>query len=643
MTLNRTFGMLLYGLLTAVVLPLALLAWARVATPNVSLPAIHAVALGGAVAVLGGLLLISGILSLIILGKGVPMNPYPPPRYVSRGTYRFVRNPIYVGFLMLCVGIALAAGSASGLWLVCPVVMLGCAALVLGYENIDLEKRFGHPLPKPLLRLASGTEEAPALADRLSIYFLVLVPWLALYEVLACLGVPADAVVGFLPFEMKLPVVEWTEALYGATYLLVALVPWVAPTKRVLRQFALQGIVATFLMILFFTAIPVIAPPRPFTPQTVLGKLLLFERGFDTPANAFPSYHVFWALLAMSVFAQWRPRWRLAWWTLGAAVSLSCITTGMHALVDVLAGVLLFFGVRKMRGLWEFARRSAERVANSWQEWQWGRIRLINHGLYAGLGAGLAVAVAGLLVGPHLATSLLFVAFCALAVSGLWAQFVEGSPSLLRPYGYYGGVLGIILGSLLAGPLFGTSPWLLLAAFSVAGPWVQSFGRLRCLVQGCCHGRAAPAPLGIVYRHPRSRVCRLAGLEGVPIHPTPLYSILWNVVIAAVMTRLWFLQAPLAIIGGLYLILTGVGRFVEEAYRGEPQTRSMGGLRFYQWIALFTVVAGAAVTCVRTPPVPAGLHFSASVWVTALLFGTATWFALGVDFPSSNRRFARLA
>ena len=88
--------------------------------------------------------------------------------------------------------------------------------------------------------------------------------------------------------------------------------------------------------------------------------------------------------------------------------------------------------------------------------------------------------------------------------AALWAQYVEGSAQLLRPYGFYGGLLGGTLGA-MAAPLFHTSPWMVLAVFSVSGPSAQAFGRLRCLVQGCCHGSPAPDAVGIRYVHPRSR------------------------------------------------------------------------------------------------------------------------------------------
>jgi protein-S-isoprenylcysteine O-methyltransferase Ste14 len=641
-TIRFSAGALLYGLLFVLVLPIGLVEWAGATERIVTLPAVQSLPLGIAGILLGAVLLGSGVISLMVYGDGPPMNPYPPSRYVTRGPYFVTRHPIYAGFSFLCAGVSLAYGSPGGLWLVTPVVILSCTALVMGFENSDLRRRFGGTLPEPYLRYPPADDEAPAFRDWLSVQVLVLLPWLMLYEWLAALGTSEDAIVAFLPFEKNLPVVEWTEILYASTYLFVIIAPAVAPTKRVLRDFAVQGLAATLLMVIVFISIPLVAPPREFIPVTLPGDLLAFERGFDTPANAFPSYHVIWILLAMSVFAQKMPRARYAWWGLGIAISLSCMTTGMHALVDVVAGIIVFVAVRNLRGIWEFLRRSAEHVANSWREWKWGPVRVINHGVYAGIGSFLAVAIVGFLIGVENMAAGVLVGFSALIVSALWAQFVEGSPSLLRPYGFYGGVLGIILGSLLSWPLFGVDPWLPLAAYSVAGPWVQSFGRLRCLVQGCCHGHEAPAGMGIVYRHPRSRVCRLSDLGGVPVHPTPVYSILWNVVIAALLTRLWFGHAPLALIGGLYLILTGVGRFVEEAYRGEPQTRIAAGLRFYQWIGVSTVLAGAGVTCLVSGAAAGVLQFDWLIVAFAALVGAVTWFALGVDFPRSDRRFARL-
>ena len=133
---------------------------------------------------------------------------------------------------------------------------------------------------------------------------------------------------------------------------------------------------------------------------------------------------------------------------------------------------------------------------------------------------------------------------------------------------------------------------------------MQAAGRLRCLVNGCCHGRPAVAAVGIRISHPRSRVAFLADLAGVPIHATQLYSILGNVVLGLLITRLWISGCPVALVCGIYAIGNGVSRFIEEGYRGEPQTPIILGLRLYQWLALSTVIIGAMVTNLTAPLPP---------------------------------------
>ncbi|HQQ77562.1 MAG TPA: prolipoprotein diacylglyceryl transferase, partial [Thermoanaerobaculia bacterium] len=398
----------------------------------------------------------------------------------------------------------------------------------------------------------------------------------------------------------------------------------------------------TALIVFLWLVLPVAAPPRPFEPQGPLGALLALERRFDSPACAFPSFHVAWAFLAAPVWAARLGRARSLAWAWAWAITLSCVTTGMHTVADVVSGLVAAALVLRLPAAWEALRAASERLANSWREWDFGAVRVINHGGWAALGTLAGVGLAASLAGESAVTAALLVAFSGLAGAGLWAQFIEGSPRLLRPYGYYGGVIGVVLGCLAARLTLGVDAWLLLGAFAVAAPWIQAAGRVRCLVQGCCHGAPAPPEVGIRYVHVRSRVCRLSDLGGVPLHPTPLYSILWNVVPALLGARLWAVRAPLPVIVGVYLLLAGIGRFVEESRRGEPQTPVFARLRLYQWMAAGTAAAGAAVTGLRATVVTPAPQPSAAALGTAVLFAAATWFALGVDFPRSNRRFARL-
>ena len=115
-------------------------------------------------------------------------------------------------------------------------------------------------------------------------------------------------------------------------------------------------------------------------------------------------------------------------------------------------------------------------------------------------------------------------------------------------------------------------------------------------------------------------------------------------VMGVLLARLWTLGASEGLIIGTYLVLAGLSRFVEESYRGEPQTPRVAGLRLYQWLAVFLVVVGGMATTVSTLPVPVtGLSLAAPVLGCSTVFALVCLFALGVDFPNSNRRFARLA
>jgi len=77
-------------------------------------------------------------------GKGTPAPFIPPSRLVVVGFYRYVRNPMYVGFAAGWIGLWVMLGHAS------PVVMAGVAAAALGvhlfvllYEEPTLRGTFG--------------------------------------------------------------------------------------------------------------------------------------------------------------------------------------------------------------------------------------------------------------------------------------------------------------------------------------------------------------------------------------------------------------------------------------------------------------------------------------------------------------------
>lgn len=645
----RKTGRLAYAALFVVVVPVGLILWARGAAPAVTLPAVHAFG-PGMVAAGGGILLVAaGAWGLIAQGGGLPLNAFPPPRLVRGGVYRWIRNPMYIGFVVMCAGVSIAVGSSAGLWLVTPSVALGAAALVYGFERHDLARRFGSAaLAPPLLSLPRAGDLPPTPAQRLAVFLWVFAPWLVTYYAVQALGRPAGAFGTILPFERRWPVWPWTEALYASTYLFIPLTALMTRSGRDLRRFAVQSGVATALVALLWLVVPVVAINRPFTPSGLLGRLLAFEQSHSRGVAAFPAFHVLWTLLAADAWsanarATGRGAWAWIGWTWAALITLSCLTTGMHTLVEVGAALVCYVPLRQLDAVWEWLRGGTERLANSWKEWRVGPVRFIVHGVYAAAAAGVGILVAGSAAGPRGLAAVTWIGVCILLGAGLWAQALEGSSRLLRPFGWYGGVAGGVIGAVSA-RLAGAPILPALAAFAVAAPWIQIGGRLRCLVQGCCHGGPAPAGVGIVYRHRRSRVTQLAQLAGVPIHATPLYSIAGNIVIGLLLARLRMVGATDALLVGSYLILGGTARFVEESYRAEPQTPIVAGLHIYQWIAIASVVIGAfGTTLPSSAASPPFAPITGGLLAAAGILAVVTGCAMGMDFPGSNRRFSRLA
>lgn len=712
---------LAYGTLFVVLLPVLLALWAArldALLPNLGGTGDEAIVAmpiaGGALLAAGLALMAWAMLSLRVVGGGLPMNAFPPPRLVESGPYALVPHPIYVGFAMACFGAGLACGSPAMLFIVAPAATLAAAALAIGHETPDLRRRFGRA-PRSTCAGVFAPELDPSTRPALHVVFgaaLALIPiWLFGYELIGHLPgsdalptridrlgpIPLDALWSAAPSWL----IALAIPLYTSGYALGLLGIALAPSVGVLRRMVVGGWTLSALGLLSFVVVPTtfaIAPPSLEVLSAELGDRIgrglhawmQFERSDGVgERNACPSFHVAWALLAAWALGERRDFWRVAGWLWCAAVVASCGLVGMHGAVDLVGGALLGAIGIAAPSLWRGALGSAERVANSWREWRIGPIRIINHGIYAGLAAAVGVLITGALVGPRLLGAVVLIALASLLGAAIWGQIVVGSKTLLRPFGYFGSVLGIGLALAImwaigwphagasnvasVGDLVGvghlgnasrlgsagvsadgidsvdtsrglgaTGLALLAAAAAVAAPWVQAIGRLRCLVQGCCHGAPSGTTPGIVYQHPKSRVCFVSGLLGVRVHATPLYSIVANVAIGLILARLWRIEAPANLITGAYLLLSGIARFVEESRRGESTTPVVGGLRLYQWFAVVVALGGAALTCVASAPVEPAAGVSPSLLITALAIGLVHFIAMGVDVPGGTVRFSRL-
>ncbi|CAF1577471.1 unnamed protein product, partial [Adineta steineri] len=226
-------------------------------------------------------------------GDGLPMNAYPPSKLVVTGVYKIFSHPIYIGSSLICFGLSMYYESKSGFLFVSPLLTLSWISLVYGYENEDLKQRFNKEYTwKTLLNIPENVKIKYEYADIISIYCLVFLPWLIFYEILLFIRPPSYSVSTYFEFEHNIPVIEWTEFFYVFTYPYVVFLPLILQTKQQVRCFIIDGLMNMSIGIYLQFILPFVAPPKQFIPKTILGEMLLYERSFDGPGCAFPSFHV---------------------------------------------------------------------------------------------------------------------------------------------------------------------------------------------------------------------------------------------------------------------------------------------------------------------------------------------------------------
>ena len=108
---------------------------------GVSLPA--ATEIPGAILVVVGAILVLACAGVFISrGRGTPAIFDAPRAFVAIGPYKYVRNPMYIGGLILLIGFGLFERSISILFLTLPLFLL-VHLFVLFYEEPTLTRKFG--------------------------------------------------------------------------------------------------------------------------------------------------------------------------------------------------------------------------------------------------------------------------------------------------------------------------------------------------------------------------------------------------------------------------------------------------------------------------------------------------------------------
>lgn len=162
---------------------------------------------------------------------------------------------------------------------------------------------------------------------------------------------------------------------------------------------------------------------------------------------------------------------------------------------------------------------------------------------------------------------------------------------------YYGGLIGAtVAGMIYVG-------WKRLPLWKIADVLAPSialgsvFGRIGCLLNGCCYGRACAAPWAITF--PEGHETHPAGMSAIPVHPTEIYDALLNFALYVFLAWLIRRKKFDGQIFATYLILYAVCRSIVEYFRGDyPADHVHNGLTSAQLVSIPIFIAGLALAAI---------------------------------------------
>lgn len=161
----------------------------------------------------------------------------------------------------------------------------------------------------------------------------------------------------------------------------------------------------------------------------------------------------------------------------------------------------------------------------------------------------------------------------------------------------YGAVLGALIAVVIYARVNKLSVWQLADIVAPGAIVGQAIGRIGCTINGCCYGLENPPwwAGAIVYTSPEHAL--LGTPIGVPLYPTQLYHLIWNLLGFAV---LWSLRKRLAPPGGLFLLYLAIYGAGDLAIRSVRQGAPfLFGLQQAQLIGIIVLLVTVPWLAVR--------------------------------------------
>ena len=121
----------------------------------------------------------------------------------------------------------------------------------------------------------------------------------------------------------------------------------------------------------------------------------------------------------------------------------------------------------------------------------------------------------------------------------------------------------------------------------------QAIGRVGCTLNGCCYGKPTDLPWAIVYTNPNTE-----GPIGIPVHPTQIYEIIFNLIVFGILLVLRKRLKPDGSLFLVYLTLYAAWRLGIDFIR--DGTPFLFGLHQAQVVSIVVLLITIPLLAIRT-------------------------------------------
>lgn len=177
-----------------------------------------------------------------------------------------------------------------------------------------------------------------------------------------------------------------------------------------------------------------------------------------------------------------------------------------------------------------------------------------------------------------------------LYVITFWKEEFAGQPwinvfKLRSGLVFYGGLIGASLGTIFYSRLARVPLWKLADVIAPSIPLGHAFGRIGCLMTGCCYGKACTLPWAI--RFPAEH-----WTHGTPVHPTQIYEAVLNLALYAGLEWRFRTRRFDGQVFVTYLVCYAVLRGFVETFRGDYASYFLGVLTPAQVVSVAILLTG---------------------------------------------------